>query len=41
MASWGLLHGAFDVSTQINRSAERQAHERAGLALVGESAGRA
>ena len=41
MASWGLLQGPFDVSTQINRRAEREAHERAGVVLADESAGRA
>ena len=29
MASWGLLHGPFDVSSQINRRLEREAHELA------------
>jgi ABC-type nitrate/sulfonate/bicarbonate transport system substrate-binding protein len=29
MASWGVLHGDFDVTTQINRSFQRQAHELA------------
>jgi NitT/TauT family transport system substrate-binding protein len=29
MASWGLIAGAFDVTTQINRSVEREAHELA------------
>jgi hypothetical protein len=27
MASWGLIHGTFDVTTQINRKVEREAHE--------------
>lgn len=29
MASWGVLQGAFDVTTQINRRVEREAHELA------------
>lgn len=29
MASWGVLQGAFDVTTQINRKIEREAHELA------------
>ena len=29
MTSWGLLHGPFDVSSQINRRLEREAHELA------------
>src|SRR6267378_4758894 len=29
MASWELLHGPFDVTTQINRRLEREAHELA------------
>ena len=29
MASWGLLHGPFDVSSQINRRLEREAYELA------------
>ncbi len=29
MASWGLIEGAFDVRTQINRNVEREAHELA------------
>jgi hypothetical protein len=29
MASWGVLHGAFDATTQINRKVEREAHELA------------
>ena len=33
MASWGLLHGTFDVATQINRKVEREAHELAFAAL--------
>jgi ABC-type nitrate/sulfonate/bicarbonate transport system substrate-binding protein len=32
MASWGVLHGAFDEAAQINRKVEREAHELAGLA---------
>jgi ABC-type nitrate/sulfonate/bicarbonate transport system substrate-binding protein len=35
MASWGVLQGDFDLSSQINRSIEREAHERA--ALVGSA----
>ena len=31
MASWGVLDGAFDPATQINRSLEREAHVAAGL----------
>jgi ABC-type nitrate/sulfonate/bicarbonate transport system substrate-binding protein len=29
MAGWGLIEGAFDVTTQINRKVEREAHELA------------
>jgi hypothetical protein len=29
MASWGLLQGPFDVTTQINRKVEQEAHELA------------
>ena len=29
MASWGLIEGAFDVTTQINRKVEREAHDLA------------
>jgi hypothetical protein len=29
MASWGVLHGAFDAASQINRKVEREAHELA------------
>ncbi len=29
MVSWGLIAGAFDVKTQINRTVEREAHELA------------
>ncbi len=29
MASWGLIHGTFDVTTQINRQVEREAHDLA------------
>jgi hypothetical protein len=29
MASWGLIHGTFDVTTQINRKIAREAHELA------------
>jgi ABC-type nitrate/sulfonate/bicarbonate transport system substrate-binding protein len=31
MASWGLLHGPFDVATQIDRRLEREAHELASV----------
>ena len=34
MASWGLLEGAFDVTTQINRRVERQAHAYAYATVV-------
>ncbi len=34
-ASWGVLHGPFDATTQINRKAEREAHERASAVLAG------
>ena len=33
MASWGLIGGTFDVTTQINRKVEREAHELASAAL--------
>src|SRR5438128_916660 len=29
MASWGVLHGTFDATTQINRKIAREAHELA------------
>ena len=29
MASWGLIDGTFDVTAQIDRSLEREAHELA------------
>ena len=29
MASWGLIDGTFDVTSQIDRSLEREAHELA------------
>jgi hypothetical protein len=29
MASWGLITGPFDVTTQINRTVEREARELA------------
>jgi hypothetical protein len=29
MASWGVLQGAFDATTQINKKIEREAHELA------------
>ena len=32
MASGGVLHGAFDVTTQLNRTFERRAHELAAVA---------
>lgn len=35
MASWGLMSGAFDTATQINRSVERKAHELAAAGLAG------
>jgi ABC-type nitrate/sulfonate/bicarbonate transport system substrate-binding protein len=31
MAGWGILDGAFDPNTQINREVEREAHARAGI----------
>ena len=34
MASWGLIEGAFDVTTQINRDVERRAHDLASATLV-------
>jgi ABC-type nitrate/sulfonate/bicarbonate transport system substrate-binding protein len=37
MASWGVLHGAFDVTTQINRALEREAHELAAASLTASS----
>jgi len=38
MASWGLIDGTFDVTTQINRRIEGEAHERAAAVLTGEGA---
>jgi len=35
MASWGLIAGAFDVTTQINRTVEREAHELAAVVRAG------
>jgi NitT/TauT family transport system substrate-binding protein len=35
MTSWGVLHGEFDVETQINRALQREAHELAAAALAG------
>ena len=35
MASWGLLQGPFDVTTQINRRLEREAHELAAAVRAG------
>ena len=35
MASWGLMAGAFDPSTQINRSVEQKAHQLAAATLAG------
>ena len=35
MASWGLMSGAFDSTTQINRSVEQEAHALAAAGLVG------
>lgn len=32
MAGWGVLHGAFDPTAQINRKVEREAHELAAAA---------
>ncbi len=34
MASWGVLHGVFDATTQINRKVEREAHELAAAGLA-------
>jgi hypothetical protein len=34
-ASWGLIEGAFDVATQINRKVEREAHELATAVRAG------
>jgi ABC-type nitrate/sulfonate/bicarbonate transport system substrate-binding protein len=36
MASWGLIEGEFDVTTQINRRVEGEAHERAAAVLTGK-----
>jgi ABC-type nitrate/sulfonate/bicarbonate transport system substrate-binding protein len=35
MAGWGVLDGPFDVTTQINRSVEREAHALAAAGLAG------
>jgi len=35
MTSWGVLHGDFDVTTQINQTVQRQAHELAATTLAG------
>jgi len=35
MASWGLMPGTFDATTQINRRVEREAHEIAAANLAG------
>src|SRR5438132_499929 len=35
MASWGVLHGTFDATSQINRKVEREAHELAFAAQSG------
>jgi ABC-type nitrate/sulfonate/bicarbonate transport system substrate-binding protein len=35
MASWGLIAGTFDVTTQINRTLEREAHELAATVRAG------
>jgi hypothetical protein len=35
MAAWGLIEGAFDVTTQINRKVEREAHELATAVRAG------
>jgi hypothetical protein len=37
MASWGVLHGAFDVTTQINREVQSRAHELAATGLGGNA----
>ena len=36
MAGWGLIDGKFDVTTQINRRVEDEAHERAATVLAGK-----
>ena len=38
MAGWGVLNGTFDVTAQINRRVEGEAHERAAAVLAGGSA---
>jgi ABC-type nitrate/sulfonate/bicarbonate transport system substrate-binding protein len=35
MASWGVLEGAFDVTAQINRGLEREAHQRLAAVAAG------
>jgi len=35
MASWGLMSGTFEPTTQINRSVEQEAHELAAASLAG------
>jgi hypothetical protein len=35
MASWGLIAGTFDMTTQINRTVEREAHEVAAAIRAG------
>jgi hypothetical protein len=35
MASWGLIAGTFDATTQINRTLEREAHELAATVRAG------
>ena len=35
MASWGLIDGAFDVTAQIDRSLEREAHALAAAVRAG------
>ena len=35
MASWGLIEGTFDVTTQINRKVEREAHDLATAVRAG------
>ena len=35
MASWGLIDGAFDLTAQIDRSLEREAHELAAAVRAG------
>jgi hypothetical protein len=37
MVDWGVLQGQFDVTTQINESLRRQAHELAAAVPAGRS----